>query len=70
MDTCTPSRTTRYSTVGKPRRVTDSHIARILTWHRNRISAKHLAREPGLWPSTLRAVVKTDGRHYKKPSPA
>ena len=60
----------RYSTVGKPRRVTDAHIARILDWHRTRVTTKQLARELGLSPSTLQTIIRTEGQHYKKAPPA
>ena len=65
----TATTTARYSTVGKPRRVTDAHIARILDWHRTRVTTKQLARELGISPSTLQTIIRTEGRHYKKASP-
>jgi predicted transcriptional regulator len=66
------------STVGRPRRVTDEDIARILAWHAEVLawramgaglkSRRALAQELGISPSTVAYVISRRGQ-YKQPSP-
>lgn len=66
------------STVGRPRRVTDEDIARILAWHAEILAwramgaglktRRALAQELGISPSTVAYVISRRG-HYKQPSP-
>lgn len=55
--------------VGRPRKVTDGDIAEILAWHASRETCAQLAKRLGLSQATIRRVVGTRGRHYKKESP-
>jgi hypothetical protein len=54
---------------GRPRRVTDAVIARVLQWHDERVTAAQLAAELGISPSTVRSIIRSRGAHYKSPSP-
>ena len=66
------------STVGRPRRITDEHVARILTWHAEVLawramgaklkSRRQLAKELGVSPSAVGYVISHRGE-YKQPSP-
>ena len=69
---------TRTSTMGRPRRLSDADVARILTWHKARCvwlaagtslqSRRALAAELGVSPSTISHVIACRGC-YKQPSP-
>lgn len=59
----------RYSLHGRPRQVSDADIAEILRWHAMHETKRALARRLGLSTSTVSAVIRTQGRHYKSPSP-
>lgn len=56
------------STVGRPRIVTDAHVAAILAWYAARKSMKQLARELDLSKATVQYVIDRGGQ-YKQPSP-
>jgi hypothetical protein len=68
----------RKSTMGRPRRVSDADVERILTWHEARrawvaagaaLKSRHaLAVELGVSPSTISHVIACRGC-YKQPSP-
>ena len=60
---------TRHSTLGRPRRVTDTQIAEILAWYATRRTNREKARELGISVETLQIIVRHGGRHYKQPSP-
>jgi hypothetical protein len=67
-----PTRNTRARTirvVGRPRKVTDADIAEIVAWHAARETCAQLAKRLGLSVTTVRKVVRSHGRHYKKPPP-
>lgn len=55
--------------VGRPRKVTDGDIAEILAWHAARETCAQLAQRLGLSQATIRRVIRTRGRHFKKPPP-
>jgi hypothetical protein len=59
----------RPSTVGRPRRLTDSDIAAILHWHATRRTAAQVAAQFGISPTLLHQLIRTGGRHYKQASP-
>ena len=66
------------STVGRPRRLSDADVARILAWHEARCawlaagaslkSRRELAAGLGVSPSTISHVIACRGC-YKQPSP-
>jgi len=66
------------STIGRPRRLTDEQVARILAWHQQILALKslraslktqrELAAEMGVAPATVARVIACRG-HYKKRSP-
>ena len=47
----------------------EAEIARILAWHRNRTTLQALARELNVCASTVRKVIRSEGRDYKQPPP-
>jgi len=57
-----------FSTVGRPRPVTDEQIRRILEWQRNRKTFGQVAREHGVSTSTIRNVIRTGGRYKHRVS--
>lgn len=59
----------RRSLLGRPRRLGEAQIARILDWHRNRMTLQALARELNVSAATLRNVIRTQGAGYKQPPP-
>ena len=59
----------RRSLLGRPRRLGEAQIARILDWHRNRRTVQDLACELNVSPSTVRNVIRTQGEGYKQPPP-
>src|ERR1700741_3736254 len=59
----------RRSVYGRPRRLTAAQIARVLKWHDTRLTLKALAAELGVSTSTLTALIKTRGSHYKQAPP-
>lgn len=59
----------KYSTYGRPRRVTDADVAEILAWADSRFTARQLATKLGLSIETIRRVIRSRGRHYKTASP-
>lgn len=59
----------RVSLVGRPRRLGEEQIERVLTWYRNRLTLQDLAREMQVSAATLRRVIRTQGREYKQPPP-
>jgi hypothetical protein len=59
----------RYSSLGRPRRVTHAMIADILAWHDQRLTAREKAISLGVSVSTLHNIVRTAGQHYKQASP-
>ena len=62
-------KSTHFSTLGRPRRVTDAQIAEILAWHATHVTLKAKAAQLRLSPSLLRFVIRTAGKTYKQPSP-
>ena len=56
------------STVGRPRKVTDTQVAAILEWWMSRKSLKQFAAEIGLPAETVQYVIGRRGQ-YKGPSP-
>ena len=72
MSTSTPRSThksTHFSTLGRPRRVTDAQIADILAWHAQRMTATAKAAQLGISLRVLYHVIRTAGKTYKQPSP-
>ena len=59
----------RSVVAGRPRRVTDADIAEILRWHRCRETRQELAQRLELSVTTVATVVRSQGKHYKTPSP-
>lgn len=57
-----------YSTVGRPRKVTDAQVKRILMWHASRRTLAQFSKEIGLSESVVQSVISRGGR-YKQPSP-
>jgi hypothetical protein len=49
--------------------VSAADIAEILAWHAARETCAQLANRLGLSVTTVRKVVRSHGRHYKKPPP-
>lgn len=58
-----------YSTIGRPRVITDEHVARILDWQRNRLTKRQLAALLGVCPGTIDKVLRSGGTHFKQPPP-
>lgn len=58
-----------YSTLGRPRALTQAQIDEVLEWARNRMSALAKARSLGISPSTLAKIVASGGSHYKSAPP-
>jgi DNA-binding MarR family transcriptional regulator len=66
------------STIGRPRRLTDEQVARILSWHEQILALKalratlitqrELAEDLGVAPATIARVIACGGQ-YKKRSP-
>jgi transposase len=66
------------STIGRPRRLSDEQVARILAWHQQILALKslraalktqrQLAAELDVAPATVARVIACRGE-YKKPSP-
>ena len=66
------------STIGRPRRLTDEQVARIMAWHQQILALKslratlktqrELAAELGVAPSTVARVIACRGQ-FKKSSP-
>ena len=75
---CVKSRSLMKSTIGRPRRLTDEQVARILAWHEKILALKALraslktqkqiADELNVAPATIARVIACRGQ-YKKPSP-
>lgn len=59
----------RYSSLGRPRRVTHAMIADILAWNDQRLTAKAKAISLGVSVNTLHNIVRSAGQHYKQASP-
>jgi transposase len=59
----------RLTLLGRPRRLGEAQIARILEWHRNRLTLKDLARELNVSAGTVRNVILAQGEGYKQPPP-
>jgi transposase len=59
----------RRSLLGRPRRLGEAQIRRILDWHRNRLTLQDLARELNVSAATVRNVIRTQGVGYKQPPP-
>lgn len=59
----------KASTCGRPRRLTDSQIAEILSWYRSKVSAASIAARFRISKSTLERICRSNGRCYKQPSP-
>lgn len=59
----------KYSTNGRPRRVTDADVAEILAWADSRITCRQLALKLGLSIETVRKVIRYRGSHFKTASP-
>lgn len=57
-----------YSTVGRPRMLSDAQVARILDWQRTRRTIAQLAAELGVSTGVVRACLSRGGR-YKLPAP-
>jgi hypothetical protein len=67
----------RRSSIGRPRKLTDADVRRVLRWHARYLvwqsmratirTQAQLARELGVSPSAIRYVIRCGGR-YKKPS--
>ena len=58
-----------HKNFGRYRRVSDSDIARILEWQDQRITRRQLAAQLGVSDSTIGAILKSRGTHYKTDSP-
>ena len=58
-----------YSTTGRPRRLTDTQIAEILSWHKSKMNNIQMAARYGVSSNTLETIVRTGGTHYKQASP-
>ena len=56
------------STVGRPRKISDTQVAVILAWYASPRSIPALARSMGLSPSAVDNCIRCKGR-YKQPSP-
>lgn len=56
------------STLGRPRALSDSQVAAILEWHKNRKSMRQLARELRVSPHTIQNAIRCQGQ-YKQASP-
>jgi len=57
-----------YSTLGRPRQVTDAQVKQILEWHASRKTLVQFAAEMGLSRSLVSYVIQRGG-HYKQISP-
>ena len=58
-----------HKNFGRYRRVSDADIARILEWQDQRITRRQLAAQLGVSDSTIGAILKSRGTHYKTDSP-
>lgn len=58
-----------YSTVGRPRRLTDAQIAEILTLRQPRPTLGEIARRFGVSRWLITFILSTEGKHYKRESP-
>jgi hypothetical protein len=61
--------TSRHSTVGRPRRLSDADIEAILIWHATRRTARRVAEQYGISTSLLRQICQSGGHHYKSLPP-
>jgi len=59
----------RFSIKGRPRRLSEREIDRVLDWHRNHTSLADLARELNVCAQTVRNIIRREGRNYKQPPP-
>lgn len=59
----------RRSVFGRPRALTLDQVARVLTWHDNRVTLRQLSAELGVSTSTVTALIKSRGAHYKQAPP-
>ena len=59
----------RYSTFGRPRRVTDNDIVEILAWADSQETRRQLAARIGVSVETVSKVIRSRGMHYKSESP-
>jgi hypothetical protein len=62
------SRSPRFSTLGRPRKITDAQVAEILAWYDQPRTIEQKAKAMGLNPATVGWVIQTRGA-YKQPSP-
>jgi IS30 family transposase len=56
-----------YSTVGRPRALTDNEVAEILAWAQSRKSLQQVARDYSVSPSTIHNIIRSNGE-YKQAS--
>jgi IS30 family transposase len=56
-----------YSTVGRPRALTDGEVAEILAWAQSRKSLRQVARDYRVSQSTIHNLIRANGE-YKQAS--
>jgi transcriptional regulator with XRE-family HTH domain len=59
----------RYSTFGRPRRITDNDIVEILAWADRQETRRQLAVRIGVSVETVSKVIRSRSMHYKSESP-
>lgn len=59
----------KYSVMGRPRALGEAQVKRILEWHSNRLTLTQLARDLNVCASTVRHVIRTEGKGYKQAPP-
>ncbi len=59
----------KFSTTGRPRRLTDAQIAEIAAWHKTKLTNAQMAAKYGIGHTTLERVLRTLGKDYKQAPP-
>lgn len=56
----------KHSTLGRPRSLTEAEVLEILEWHSLKRTNAQMAARYGIARGTLEAIVRTEGKGYKK----
>jgi hypothetical protein len=59
----------KRSVLGRPRALSDAHVAYVLAWHDSRMTLKEVAASLGVSTTTVVHVIKSRGAHYKQAPP-
>jgi hypothetical protein len=63
------NRSPRYSTLGRPRTLSDAQVAQILAWQNQRMTRAQKARSLGIPFTTLQYILMSRGANYVPKSP-